>query len=86
MKAAYIDYQDTHSFSKLLLSYLDEKQDVSSFYGNKPTFEGFEKQIKTKAAFAHREAMATTQLRIVPLPVELIREGSMLFVKPRREV
>lgn len=35
---------------------------------------------------AHRGAMATTQLRIVPLPVELIREGSMLFVKPRREV
>ncbi|HLQ99126.1 MAG TPA: bacillithiol biosynthesis cysteine-adding enzyme BshC [Sphingobacterium sp.] len=60
MKAAYIDYQDTHSFSKLLLSYLDEKQDVSSFYGNKPTFEGFEKQIKTKAAFAHREVLTDT--------------------------
>src|SRR5699024_1915160 len=60
MKAAYIDYQDTHSFSKLLLSYLNEKQDVSSFYGNKPTFESFEKQIKTKADLAHREILTDT--------------------------
>ena len=41
MKATYIDYKDTGSFSKTLLAYLDDAESLSSFYGNRPTIEGF---------------------------------------------
>lgn len=60
MKAAYIDYADTHSFSKLLLAYLEGHQDISPFYNNRPDFEGFEKQIKSKKNFVHRDVLADT--------------------------
>ena len=62
MKATYIDYKDTNSFSKTLLAYLAGNDDLKSFYGNAPTLEGFEKQIQDKSGFEHREVLVKSLL------------------------
>lgn len=51
MKATYIDYSDTHSFSKTLLAYIAGDEGLNSFYGNHPTLEGFGKQIDQRSSF-----------------------------------
>lgn len=51
MKATYIDYKDTNSFSKTLLAYLDGDPTLAPFYGHRPTVENFGKQIAEKASF-----------------------------------
>ena len=60
MKATYIDYKDTNSFSKTLLAYLAGDEALKAFYGNSPTFDGFEKQLALKSDFAHREVLGTS--------------------------
>lgn len=57
MKATYIDYKDTNSFSKTLLAYLDGNADLADFYGQAPTFEGFARQIEQKRSFENREVL-----------------------------
>lgn len=54
MKATYIDYKDTNSFSKTLIAYLEADEGLKEFYGNEPTYEGFAKQIDLKSNFKHR--------------------------------
>ncbi|MDR2281926.1 MAG: bacillithiol biosynthesis cysteine-adding enzyme BshC [Sphingobacterium sp.] len=63
MKATYIDYKDTNSFSKTLLGYLAGDEGLDSFYGNKPNMEGFEAQIKLKSSFAHRKVLVEALLQ-----------------------
>ena len=48
MKATYIDYNDTLSFSSLLIKYLENDIALSKFYGNRPNVGGFTKQISAK--------------------------------------
>ncbi|MBL1409525.1 bacillithiol biosynthesis cysteine-adding enzyme BshC [Sphingobacterium faecale] len=60
MKATYIDYKDTNSFSKTLLGYLAGNEDLRSFYGNEPDMEGFEAQMELKSSFAHRKILVET--------------------------
>ncbi|SKB96099.1 bacillithiol biosynthesis cysteine-adding enzyme BshC [Sphingobacterium nematocida] len=57
MKATYIDYKDTNSFSKTLLAYLAGEDNLASFYGNKPDMAGFAAQIRLKESFAHRKVL-----------------------------
>lgn len=57
MKATYIEYKDTNSFSKTLIAYLAGEEGLDPFYGNKPTLEGFEAQIDLKSTFAHRDVL-----------------------------
>ncbi len=59
MKATYIEYKDTNSFSTTLLAYLDDDQSIKPFYGNSPTWEGFEKQIQQKSSFQNRDILVT---------------------------
>ncbi|UIR55694.1 bacillithiol biosynthesis cysteine-adding enzyme BshC [Sphingobacterium sp. SRCM116780] len=54
MKATYIDYSETNSFSKTLIAYLNQNQNLAPFIGNWPTFTGFERQIQQKKNFLHR--------------------------------
>ncbi|WP_400262173.1 bacillithiol biosynthesis cysteine-adding enzyme BshC [Sphingobacterium sp. SG20118] len=54
MKATYIDYSETNSFSKTLIAYLNQDQTLAPFIGNWPTLAGFEKQIKEKKPFLSR--------------------------------
>ena len=60
MKATYIAYKETNSFSKTLLAYLDQDEALRHYYGNLPTYEGFEKQLALKADFAHRETLVSS--------------------------
>jgi len=57
MKATYIDYRDTNSFSKTLLAYLDNEPALAPFTGNRPDMEGFARQIKAKAGKTDRQAL-----------------------------
>ena len=43
MKAKYISYQDTHSFSKLVLDYVNDDQFLKSFYSFRPDLDGLKK-------------------------------------------
>lgn len=57
MKATYIDYKDTNSFSKTLLDYLDNAASLAPFGGNRPDIEGFAKQLQAKAGKTDREVL-----------------------------
>lgn len=57
MKATYIEYKDTNSFSKTLLGYLAGDDSLAPFYGNKPDMEGFAEQIRLKKSFANRKVL-----------------------------
>lgn len=60
MKATYIDYSDTGSFSKTLLAYIARAPELTNFYGNLPDMAGFRQQIELKKNFpqAHRKILA----------------------------
>lgn len=60
MKATYIDYSDTGSFSPTLLAYLADDEQLTSFYGQRPTLAGFKQQITEKQNFPHRAVLTAT--------------------------
>ena len=62
MKASYIDYSDTNSFSKTLLAYLANKDSLKPFFGNIANIEGFRDQIEKKSGFEHRELLVNQLL------------------------
>lgn len=62
MKATYIDYRDTNSFSKTLLAYINGDQTLMEYYGNKPDLDGFEKQISLKSSFSNRSVLVDSLL------------------------
>lgn len=57
MKATYIEYSETNSFSKTLLAYLAHDESLKPFVGHWPTLEGFEMQMAEKKVFAHRAVL-----------------------------
>ena len=60
MKATYIDYSDTGSFSQTLLAYLANDEQLTPFYGQQPTLAGFKQQITAKQNFSHRKLLTAT--------------------------
>src|SRR5690606_22973897 len=62
MKATYIEYSETNSFSKTLLAYLAHDEELKPFVGNWPTLEGFDRQLAEKKPFSHR-AILVDRLR-----------------------
>ncbi len=62
MKATYIDYGDTGSFSKTLLAYLANDENLKSFYNRSAELANFAAQMEQKKDFSHR-SLLTTQLR-----------------------
>src|SRR5690606_14254376 len=73
MKATYIDYKDTNSFSNTLLAYLADAPALAPFTGNRPDMEGFARQIESKAGKTDRTAL-----------VQVLRQqyGDLLQVQP----
>lgn len=57
MKAAYIPYSDTNSFSSLLLNYLANDERLHAFYGNRPDQAGFAAQLN-QATPVDRQVLA----------------------------
>ena len=51
MKVHRIAYRKTGYFSKLICDYLDGNKAVTPFFGNEPTLDGFDSQIKAKSNF-----------------------------------
>lgn len=60
MKATYINYSDTHSFSPTVLSYLAHDPKLKPFIAEFPTLENFGKLISSKKTMADREVLAQT--------------------------
>ena len=48
MKVTHIPFQKTGFFSKMMLDYLEQKENIKPFYNNFAHLEGFKKQIKEK--------------------------------------
>ena len=44
--STYIPFQKTGFFSTMMCDYLEKSEKLTSFYGNFPSIENFEKQIK----------------------------------------
>lgn len=62
MKATYIDYSETRSFSEGLIRLLDKDPKLAPFYGEKPDIEGFKSLIARKKNRSDR-AVLTKVLR-----------------------
>ncbi|RZK38772.1 MAG: bacillithiol biosynthesis cysteine-adding enzyme BshC [Pedobacter sp.] len=48
MKAKYISYQETHSFSKLVLDYVNDEPFLQSFYSYRPDLEGLKRAFENR--------------------------------------
>ncbi|HEY0055208.1 MAG TPA: bacillithiol biosynthesis cysteine-adding enzyme BshC [Pedobacter sp.] len=57
MKATYIDYSDTNSFSTTLLSYLSHDPQLEPYISNWPTAENFNTLIDRKKSTANRDIL-----------------------------
>lgn len=60
MKASYINYSDTNSFSETLLAYIAKDKKLAPFLGNSPDINGFEKQIIQKKQKTNRKVLVHT--------------------------
>jgi len=57
MKASYINYSDTNSFSETLLAYIAKDKKLDPFIGNWPDWSNFEHQIKQKQGKTDRKVL-----------------------------
>ncbi|MGB4774905.1 MAG: bacillithiol biosynthesis cysteine-adding enzyme BshC [Daejeonella sp.] len=57
MKATYIDYSETNSFSPAVISYLNNDPKLSPFISHQPTISGFRELLKNKKSNADRTAL-----------------------------
>lgn len=91
MKATYINYSDTHSFSPTVLSYLAHDPKLAPFVSHFPTIENFGKLIAEKRPLANRkilvDALTNQYSRLnSPLPslvnnnINLLREENTFTV------
>jgi len=63
MQAKYITYQQTHSFSSVVLDYIDGKDNLESFYNYSPTLQGFEKAVEERKFSGDRDLLVNTLQR-----------------------
>jgi bacillithiol biosynthesis cysteine-adding enzyme BshC len=54
MQAKYISYQETHSFSQIILDYIGQKETLKSFYQYTPDLEGFANAIEQRKVTTNR--------------------------------
>ncbi|MCX2481103.1 bacillithiol biosynthesis cysteine-adding enzyme BshC [Pedobacter sp. MC2016-15] len=60
MQPRYINYQQTNSFSSVVLDYIDGKDELKSFYQYAPTLQGFQKAIEDRRFSGDRKLLADT--------------------------
>jgi bacillithiol biosynthesis cysteine-adding enzyme BshC len=46
----HVSYRDTHSFSNLILDYLDQHKDLKEYYGQYPNIQNFKTQLDQKSS------------------------------------
>ena len=54
---AYIPYSETGKFSKLVLDYVEGKDELKPFYENAFDHEGIKKTIESKSSFNYRQEL-----------------------------
>ncbi|MDQ0637888.1 uncharacterized protein YllA (UPF0747 family) [Pedobacter sp. W3I1] len=57
MQAKYISYQETGSFSKLVLDYINDEEQLKAFYSYRPDMEGLAKAIEHRNFLGNRETL-----------------------------
>ena len=57
MKAKYIAYQNTHSFSKFVIDYVNNKIELKPFYAFRPDIEGLKKAIENRNFTGNRTTL-----------------------------
>ena len=57
MKATYIDYSETNSFSPAVIRYLEQDPQLAPFISYKPTIEGFKQLIANKKSGCDRQTL-----------------------------
>ncbi|HQS53238.1 MAG TPA: bacillithiol biosynthesis BshC, partial [Daejeonella sp.] len=57
MKAAYIDYSETRSFSEGLIRYLNNEAELNSFQSYSPNLQGFKELLASKKNNSNREIL-----------------------------
>ena len=60
MKAKYISYQDTHSFSKLALDYVNDAPFLKPFYSFRPDISGLKQAINARKFDGNRNQLVAT--------------------------
>ena len=60
MKANYIDYSETNSFSPAIIRYLENDPKLAPFYNFKPDIDGFRKLIYSKGQKCNRQVLVET--------------------------
>ncbi|MES2418503.1 MAG: bacillithiol biosynthesis cysteine-adding enzyme BshC [Bacteroidota bacterium] len=59
MKAKYISYQETHSFSKLVLDYVNNEEFLQSFYSFRPDLDGLKEAFEARNFKGDRNVLVT---------------------------
>ncbi|MCX2573019.1 bacillithiol biosynthesis cysteine-adding enzyme BshC [Pedobacter sandarakinus] len=57
MQAKYISYQETGSFSKLVVDYINNEESLQSFYSYRPDMEGLSKAIEKRNFLGNRDTL-----------------------------
>jgi bacillithiol biosynthesis cysteine-adding enzyme BshC len=57
VKAKYISYQDTHSFSKLVLDYVNDVEFLKSYYSYRPDIDGLKKAVNAHQFIGDRAVL-----------------------------
>jgi bacillithiol synthase len=57
MKATYIDYSETNSFSPAVIRYIDQDPKLAPFISYQPNIEGFRKLLQEKKVLADRQTL-----------------------------
>lgn len=84
MKATYIDYSETQSFSEGLIRFLAEDPQLTPFYSESPTIEGFKNLIARKKTSANRAILAEVlhdQYSKIKSPVNNLVEGNIQLLE-----
>lgn len=84
MKATYIDYSETQSFSEGLIRLLANDPQLAPFYSENPTIEGFKNLIKRKKNSANREILVEVlrdQYSIIKSPLHSSVEANIQLLK-----
>lgn len=64
MKVTHIPFEKTGFFSKTMIDYLEKSTELTSFYDNFPSLEGFENQIKAKKELFEQHSRTNLSLEL----------------------